>query len=242
MGKTEQTEKEKKIDKKNDKKADKKLDKKIEKKTDKKIEKKPLIKKPDLSKPRMERTEIVKKLETKLNPKRFVHTIGVEYTAANLAFVHGADVEKARLAGLLHDCAKYIPTDEKLKRAKKYGIKPSKFEKANPDLIHGKLGAYMAKDKYGVDDPEILSAITYHTTGHPDMSLLDKIIFVADYIEPNRKLIRDLPEIRREAYLDLDKCIVHILKNTLEYLKTTDAAIDELTQETYDFYVKKLTK
>ena len=113
---------------------------------------------------------------------------------------------------------------------------------ANPDLIHGKLGAYMAKDKYGVDDPEILSAITYHTTGHPDMSLLDKIIFVADYIEPNRKLIQDLPEIRREAYLDLDKCIVHILKNTLEYLKTTDAAIDELTQETYDFYVKKLTK
>ena len=187
----------------------------------------------------MDRTEMVKKLESKLNPKRFVHSIGVEYTAANLAFVHGADVEKARLAGLLHDCAKYIPTDEKLKRAKKYGIKVNKCEKANPDLLHGKIGAFIAKEKYGVDDPEILSAIAYHTTGHPDMTLLEKIIFVADYIEPNRRIIRDLPEIRREAYLDLDKCIIHILKNTLEYLETTDAAIDELTRDTYDYYVSK---
>ncbi len=187
----------------------------------------------------MDRTEMVKKLESKLNPKRFVHSIGVEYTAANLAFVHGADVEKARLAGLLHDCAKYIPTDEKLKRAKKYGIKANKCEKANPDLLHGKIGAFIAKEKYGVDDPEILSAIAYHTTGHPDMTLLEKIIFVADYIEPNRRIIRDLPEIRREAYLDLDKCIIHILKNTLEYLETTDAAIDELTRDTYDYYVSK---
>ncbi|MCR5228125.1 MAG: bis(5'-nucleosyl)-tetraphosphatase (symmetrical) YqeK [Eubacterium sp.] len=187
----------------------------------------------------MDRTEMVKKLESKLNPKRFVHSIGVEYTAANLAFVHGADVEKARLAGLLHDCAKYIPTDEKLKRAKKYGIKANKCEKANPDLLHGKIGAFIAKEKYGVDDPEILSAIAYHTTGHPDMTLLEKIIFVADYIEPNRRIIRDLPEIRREAYLDLDKCIIHILKNTLEYLETTDAAIDELTRDTYNYYVSK---
>ena len=187
----------------------------------------------------MDRTEMVKKLESKLNPKRFVHSIGVEYTAANLAFVHGADVEKARLAGLLHDCAKYIPTDEKLKRAKKYGIKVNKCEKANPELLHGKIGVFIAKEKYGVDDPEILSAIAYHTTGHPDMTLLEKIIFVADYIEPNRRIIRDLPEIRREAYLDLDKCIIHILKNTLEYLETTDAAIDELTRDTYDYYVSK---
>ncbi len=187
----------------------------------------------------MDRTEMVKKLESKLNPKRFLHSIGVEYTAANLAFVHGADVEKARLAGLLHDCAKYIPTDEKLKRAKKYGINVNKCEKANPDLLHGKIGVFIAKEKYGVDDPEILSAIAYHTTGHPDMTLLEKIIFVADYIEPNRRIIRDLPEIRREAYLDLDKCIIHILKNTLEYLETTDAAIDELTRDTYDYYVSK---
>jgi len=193
----------------------------------------------EMGKSLMDRNEMVKKLESKLSPKRFVHSIGVEYTAANLAFLYGADVEKARVAGILHDCAKYIPTDEKLKKAKKYGIKPSKCEIANPDLIHGKLGACLAKEKYGVDDPEILSAIAYHTTGHPDMTLLEKIIFVADYIEPNRRIIKDLPEIRREAYVDIDKCIIHILKNTLEYLETTDAAIDNLTRETYEFYVTK---
>lgn len=190
-----------------------------------------------MSKEVMERAEIVKKLESKLKPGRFVHSIGVEYTAANLAFLYGVDVERARLAGLLHDCAKYIPTDEKLKRAKKYGIKISKCEKVNPDLLHGKIGAYLAREKYGVEDEEILSAISYHTTGRPGMTLLEKIIFVADYIEPNRRIIRELPEIRREAYTDLDKCVIHILKNTLEYLETLNAAIDDLTKETYDYYV-----
>ena len=99
------------------------------------------------------------------------------------------------------------------------------------------IGAFIAKEKYGVDDPEILSAIAYHTTGHPDMTLMDKIIFVADYIEPNRKIIRDLPEIRKEAFIDLDRCIIHILKNTLEYLKDKEYVIDETTEETYYFYV-----
>ncbi len=186
----------------------------------------------------MDRAEMIKKLRSKLTEKRFVHSIGVEYTAATLAFKHGADVEKARVAGLLHDCAKCLPADEKLKKCKKYGLPISKVEKANPDLLHGKLGAYFAKEKYGVSDEEILSAITYHTTGHPDMCLLDKIIFVADYIEPNRRMIRELTEIRKEAYEDLDKCIIHILKNTLEYLDTGSAVIDDMTQKTYEFYVR----
>ena len=187
----------------------------------------------------MDRTEMIKKLKPKLNEKRFVHTIGVEYTAANLAFVHGCDIRKARIAGLLHDCAKCIPTEEKLRKAKKHNIPINKSEKANPDLLHGKLGAYYAREKYGIKDEDILSAITYHTTGHPGMSLLDKIIFVADYIEPNRKMIRDLTEIRREAYEDLDKCVIHILKNTLIYLNGNEVIIDEMTKKTYDKYKKK---
>ena len=185
----------------------------------------------------MDRDEMIKKLKKKLTDKRFVHSIGVEYTAANLAYIYGADVEKARIAGLLHDCAKCIPTEDKLKKSKKFGLPINSSEKENPDLLHGKLGAYYAKNKYGIDDEEILSAITWHTTGHPNMSLLDKIIFVADYIEPNRKIIRDLPEIRKEAFQDIDKCIIHILKNTLEYLKDKEYVIDETTEETYYFYV-----
>ena len=190
----------------------------------------------------MDRVDMIRKLKPKLNEKRYVHSVGVEYTAATLAFVYGADIQKARIAGLLHDCAKCIPTDEKLKKAKKYGLPINKSEKANPDLLHGKLGAYYAKEKFGIKDKDILSAITYHTTGHPDMCLLDKIIFVADYIEPNRKMIRDLTEIRREAYENLDKCILHILENTLEYLIYKDTIIDELTKETYDFYLAQEKK
>ena len=188
----------------------------------------------------MNRDEMIKKLKGKLNDKRFVHSVGVEYTAATLAFVHGADVEKARIAGLLHDCAKCLPAEEKLRKAKKHGLPINRSEKLNPDLLHGKLGAYYAKRKYDVKDDEILSAITYHTTGHPDMTLLEKIIFVADYIEPNRKMVKDMEEIRKEAYEDIDKCIIHILKNTLDYLNSKKYVVDEITEQTYYFYVDKM--
>jgi predicted HD superfamily hydrolase involved in NAD metabolism len=186
----------------------------------------------------MNREEICERLQKKLTEKRYQHSIGVEYTAACLAMRYQADLKAARTAGLLHDCAKCIPTDEKLKRARKFKLPVNDSEAANPDLLHGKLGAYYAKEKYGINDPEILSAITWHTTGKPDMSLLDKIIFVADYIEPNRKMIFELPEIRQEAFTDLDACVLHILKNTLHYLKDETVVIDEMTRKTYDFYCK----
>ena len=184
----------------------------------------------------MEREEMLIYLKKKLTPKRYVHSIGVEYTAATMAFVHGEDVKRARVAGLLHDCAKCIPIEDKLKKAEKFGLPISDCERENPDLLHGKLGAYYAEKKCGVTDPEILSAISYHTTGKPEMTLLEKIIFVADYIEPNRRMIRELPEIRKEAYTDLDACIVHILRNTLEYLDEKDTVIDDLTEKTYQYY------
>ncbi len=186
----------------------------------------------------MTREQILNKLSKKLNPKRYEHSLGVEYTAACMAMVHGADIRKARLAGILHDCAKNIPTKEKLALAEKLGLTINKSERANPDLLHGKLGAYYAKEKYHVDDEEILDAISYHTTGRPDMTLLGKIIFTADYIEPNRKKIFELDIIRKEAFTDLDKCVIHILKNTLEYLGETTLEVDEMTKRTYEFYIK----
>lgn len=185
----------------------------------------------------MNREKILDRLKSKINDKRFEHSIGVEYTAACLAFVHGADLEKARLAGLLHDCAKGIPTKEKLEKAKKHGLSINQFEMSNPDLLHAKLGAYYAKAKYNVADEDVLNAIASHTTGRPGMSLLEKIIFVSDYIEPNRKPIYELDIIRKEAFEDIDKCVIHILKNTLNYLEQTNVQIDVMTQKTYDFYV-----
>ena len=185
----------------------------------------------------MNRDKIIIRLKGKISDKRFEHSLGVEYTAACMAMVHGADVEKARLAGLLHDCAKGLPTGEKLEKARKHNLPVNKFEEKNPDMLHAKLGAFYARYKYDVTDDEVLDAIRYHTTGRPNMSLLEKIIFVADYIEPNRKMIRNMEEIRREAFQDLDQCVLHILKNTLDYLNDTTLDMDYMTQMTYNYYM-----
>lgn len=187
----------------------------------------------------MTREKMISRLKTKINEKRMEHSLGVEYTAACMAMVHGADVEKARIAGLLHDCAKGLPTREKLEKARKHGLAVSKYEEKNPDMLHAKLGAFYARYKYDVTDEEILDAICYHTTGRPNMSLLEKIIFVADYIEPNRKTLKEMDIIRKEAFEDLDKCVIHILKNTIDYLETSMNEMDYMTQMTYNYYVNK---
>jgi predicted HD superfamily hydrolase involved in NAD metabolism len=188
----------------------------------------------------MNRIEMTEKLKTKLSEKRFEHSVGVEYTAGSLAFVHGVDVEKALVAGLLHDCAKYLSAEKKISRCKKYNLPISKCERENPELLHAKLSAVYAKEKYGVKDEDILSAITWHTTGKPKMSKLDKIIYIADYIEPNRNLLPEIDIIRQEAYTDLDKCLLHILRNCVNYLDGRGAVTDPTTRETYEYYKKKL--
>lgn len=188
----------------------------------------------------MNRDKMISRLKTKINDKRFEHSIGVEYTAAAMAMAHGEDVTKARIAGLLHDCAKGFSTKDKLLKAEKHNLPISDYERTNPDMLHGKLGAYYAKAKYEVDDEDILNAITYHTTGRPDMSLLEKIIFVADYIEPNRKELPNISQIRYEAYHDIDRCVLHILKDTLDYLQQGGGEIDDMTQKAYNFYISNI--
>lgn len=187
----------------------------------------------------MDRTKMRELLEEKLTKKRYEHSIGVSYTAAAMAMVHGLNVEHAAIAGLLHDCAKCYSAEEKLKRCKKHKLSINKYEKKNPELLHAKLSAYYAKSRYQVEDADILSAITWHTTGKADMSALDKVIYIADYIEPNRKVLPEMDIIRKEAFEDLDKCLIHILKNTIEYLMQHDPDnIDSITLETYEYYVK----
>lgn len=187
--------------------------------------------------------ELQQKLSRKLAEKRFYHSLGVQATSFAMAIQIGADadtVEKANLAGLMHDCAKYLSDEKMLMRCKKYNLAISEVETRNPYLLHGKLGAYYAEYKYGIIDADILSAITYHTTGKPDMTLLEKIVFTADYIEPNRSenQIPDLNEIRKLAFDDLDKAVYRILENTLYYLKGEHQEIDNLTVEAYDYYKK----
>lgn len=184
----------------------------------------------------MNRIQMAEKLKEKLPSKRFEHSIGVEYTAGTMAFIHGINPEKAMIAGLLHDCAKYLPSEKKIEKCKKYNLSISVCEYQNPELLHAKLSAVYAKEKYSITDEEILSAITYHTTGRPKMSALEKIIYIADYIEPNRDILPDMDIIRKEAYEDLDKCLLHILYNSIYYLGKKSSAIDPITQESYNYY------
>ena len=183
-----------------------------------------------------------KKLKKYLDKERFIHTQGVMYTAAALAMAHGADMEKARLAGLLHDCAKCIPNKKKLKMCGENKIPVTEFEKEHPFLLHAKLGAFVAKDKYGIRKEEILSAIAFHTTGKPDMSLLEKIVYIADYIEPGRDKAQNLPKIRKLAFQDLDECMYVILKDTLDYLEGTPGEIDSATEDAFAYYKDLHTK
>lgn len=185
--------------------------------------------------------KLTKAMEKCQDKKRFSHTIGVEYTAACMAMRYGESVKNAQIAGLLHDCAKCISDEKKLSLCKKYKLEITEVEQKNPFLLHAKLGGFLAKEKYGVEDQDIINAISNHTTGRPEMSLLEKIVFLADYIEPGRKVAPNLEAIRKLAFEDIDKAMCKVLEDTLQYLKDAGKEIDQTTKETYDYYksVKK---
>lgn len=184
---------------------------------------------------------IEKKLQNVLKKKRYAHTLGVRYTAAALAMRHGCSIEQAQIAGLLHDCAKGYSDGELLTLASQYNLEISKAERKAPYLLHAKVGAYLAEHEYGVQEEEILNAIRFHTTGRPHMTMLEKIIFIADYIEPNRRMLDGLPQCRTLAFENLDMAMYQILENTLAYLRGRDGltTIDETTQSAYEYYRKK---
>lgn len=186
----------------------------------------------------MDIENIKNKLAKKLDKHRYEHTLAVAYTAASLAMSYGLDVEEAFLAGLLHDCAKCISDEKKLAKCEKFNISVSEAESRAPYLLHGKLGAYYAEHKYGVSNPDILNSIIWHTTGHPKMSRLELVIFIADYIEPGRTKANRLKQIRSTAFADLEECAYMILEDTVKYLKTrdTDSVIDSNTTDAYEYY------
>lgn len=186
--------------------------------------------------------EIQQKLQHELDEERYQHTLGVMYTSAALAMRHCCDMEQALLAGLLHDCAKCIPNEEKIRICQTQGIPVSDVERANPSLLHAKLGAYLAKEQYQVTDSNVLNAISSHTTGRPEMTLLEKIVYIADYMEPGRRNLPNMEEVRFLAFQDIDACLLRILKDSLVYLKTRKMPIDPMTEQTYIYYNQTLGK
>lgn len=177
-----------------------------------------------------------KKLKHKLNPLRYEHSLSVSFTCMALAMRYEYDLKKAELAGLLHDCAKRYSDEELISKCEKQGIALTESERLAPAVIHAKYGAWMAEHKYKITDEEILSAIRWHTTGKPKMSVLDKILYVADYIEPRRDKAPDLERMRSLAFQDLDAAIYEMLTASLAYLQRQGGTIDSMTQETIDYY------
>lgn len=181
--------------------------------------------------------KIRKAMKKTQDSKRYEHTLGVAYTAAALAMRYEAPILEAQIAGLLHDCAKCLSDEKKISICEKHNISMNDIERKNPFLLHAKVGSFLAMEEYHVADFDIINAILNHTTGRPGMSLLEKILFIADYIEPSRKQAPNLKEIRKLAFQDLDEALLYVLRDTLEYLKSTGTDFDPMTQKTYDYYM-----
>ncbi|MBQ2880833.1 MAG: nicotinate (nicotinamide) nucleotide adenylyltransferase [Clostridia bacterium] len=152
-----------------------------------------------------DKESVIEVLKNRLNPKRFAHVLGVAQTAVKYAKLYGADVEKAEIAGLLHDCTKDFTYDIQLKLLETYGVDARPEDKKEP-IIHSVTAPISAKHDFGIEDEEILNSLRYHTTGRAEMSLLDKIIYVADFTEPTRNY-SDVDFYRQKAEKDIDEAL-----------------------------------
>ena len=190
----------------------------------------------------MNDAEMITLLSKELKESRLMHTFGVIDTATALAKAYQADIKKCERAALLHDCAKYMPLEDMIAICERNFVELNDLEKSKDSLLHAKAGACLAYEKYGIKDKEILDAIKYHTTGKPDMSLIEKIIFVSDFIEPGRTHSEKLPMYRMIAMADINLVCMNILKDTLDYLEALNEEFDPLTKETYIFYKDLISK
>ncbi len=157
-------------------------------------------------------------LKAMLKPDRYKHSLGVASMAVTMAGIFGADQRKAYIAGLLHDCAKNLSTEENKIKCVDLDVELDDYEKTHPPLIHAKVGAELVKSEFGIIDEEICSAIRWHTLGRKNMTVLEKIIYVADMTEPSR----DFPgvdEIRRKAVENLDDAVSACARKTIDFNK-----------------------
>ena len=182
--------------------------------------------------------ELQQSMSKVLKPKRYVHVLGVQYTAASLAMVYGVDIYKAQVAGLLHDCAKYLSDEEMFQECENHRIDVTEGEKIATQTLHAPVGAYLAQSIYGITDLDIINAIRYHTIGRPNMSMLEKIIYIADYIEPSRPadIIPNLDKIRKLAFTNIDKAVVESIENTIFYVQSKNQLLNENTYDTLNYY------
>lgn len=194
--------------------------------------------KPDLS----EIYEYRKKLKKILKADRYEHSLSVSFTSVCLAMRYGVDLYKAEVAGLLHDCAKQFSDKELIKLCEKDKVLLTEDMLKAPQVIHSVYGAEYARKEFGIEDEEILTAIYYHTLGRPEMSVLEAIVFVSDYIEARRYKALRLSEIRKTAFQDLDRAVYEINHDTITYLEESGGYICKDSYDTYQYYKELMKK
>ncbi len=177
------------------------------------------------------RDEMLEELRRTMTPARYRHTLGVEKAAAALAARNGIDVGKARLAALLHDSAKYMQVDEMKELVWRAGIPLAAGEDESRALLHAAAGMALAREKFSVTDDAVLSAIRWHTTGRAGMTTLDKVIYLADMIEENRRAFPGLEEIRCASEKNLDEGMRLAANRTVDYVRSRGMPLNERTLE-----------
>ncbi|MCX7903567.1 MAG: bis(5'-nucleosyl)-tetraphosphatase (symmetrical) YqeK [Caloramator sp.] len=182
--------------------------------------------------------KIKQKLKEMLSEKRYIHSINVLDVAMELGKNFAVDLEKIKIAALLHDCAKNLSDDELLNKAHEYGIIVDEIQKRQPFLLHGPVGAYISKFEFGIEDKDIFNAIYYHTTGRKDMTIFEEIIYLADFISIDRNF-EGVEEIRKKAYENFEEALLLSCNSTLNYVINRNLPIHPLTIEFRNWLLMK---
>ena len=184
----------------------------------------------------MNKSEAIELIKEKLPDKRYQHSLRVADTAVKLARLYEGDVDKAEMAGILHDYCKYDELGYMYQIVRQHDLDPNLLSFGG-EILHGPVCAALMKSEYDITDDEILTAIAYHTTGRAQMTKTEKIVFIADYIEPERQ-IPGVEEIRDMAYNQgsLDHTIYEISKRTVLYLISNDITVFNTTIESLNYY------
>ncbi|WP_249598438.1 bis(5'-nucleosyl)-tetraphosphatase (symmetrical) YqeK [Peribacillus frigoritolerans] len=186
----------------------------------------------------MNREKALALVKEQITERRYIHTLGVVESAIELAERYGADVKKTELAAIFHDYAKFRPKEEMEQIIIAEKMDPALLE-YNMELWHAPVGAYLVNKEAGIQDAEILDAIAYHTSGRVGMSLLDKVVYLADYIEPGRSF-PGVDEVRQTAKQNLDHAVILALRNTVVFLMKRNQAIYPDTFKTYNDLIMNL--
>ena len=177
--------------------------------------------------------EIEQYLKEKLKPRRYTHVLSVRDTSVDLGRRYSADLQKLHYAALLHDCAKWMSPEELFESAVRFELQLDSIERANPSILHARIGAELAVERFDIHHPEILGAIRVHTTGKGAMTLIDRILYVADFSEPKRTY-SEADLVRKLAYQDLNRAVLEVSRFKIERLLIKGAPVHPNTIDAYN--------